>query len=125
MADEIVEVPQKYSPMFICFFGHFFLSYREINSVLCNYDMIVNKNSLISLATYPLARSLTVAPSQQISTHSVMTSHVVVHVAVHAILIDCSKSTVFEIPSPERTCLVRHRSNKRSRIKTAIYESEH
>ena len=27
------------------------------------------------------------------------------HVAVHAILIDCSKSKVFEIPSPERTGL--------------------
>jgi len=49
-----------------------------------------------------------------------MMSHIAVHVAVHAILIDCLKSTVFEIPSPERTCLVRHLSNKRSRIKTAI-----
>src|SRR4029434_329707 len=39
------------------------------------------------------------------------------HVVVHAILIDCSKSEVFEIPSPERTCLVRHLSNKRSRIR--------
>src|SRR4029434_3164417 len=39
------------------------------------------------------------------------------HVAVHPILIDCSKSKVFQIPSPERTCLVRHLSNKRSRIR--------
>src|SRR4029434_10001314 len=63
---------------------------------------------------YPLARSLTVAASKQISTHSMMTQR---HVAVHPILIDCSKSTVFEIPSPERTSLVRHLSNKRSRIR--------
>src|SRR4029434_4635421 len=39
------------------------------------------------------------------------------HVAEHPILIDCSNSKVFEIHSPERTSLVRHLSNKRSRIR--------